>query len=87
MPIYLWNAKTRSGDKKKGELEASISGVQCVGLDAQQEQSKWRERFTDRVGYEGLRCDGTDEVEAGARLRPFLYVFMTSSLHRKASFL
>lgn len=22
MPIYLWNAKTRSGDKKKGELEA-----------------------------------------------------------------
>jgi type IV pilus assembly protein PilC len=23
MPIYLWNAKSRSGDKKKGELEAS----------------------------------------------------------------
>ncbi len=23
MPIYLWNAKTRSGEKKKGELEAA----------------------------------------------------------------
>jgi type IV pilus assembly protein PilC len=28
MPIYLWNAKTRSGDKKKGELEAvSVDAV------------------------------------------------------------
>ncbi|MCP4903640.1 MAG: type II secretion system F family protein [bacterium] len=25
MPIYLWNAKTRSGGKKKGELEAATS--------------------------------------------------------------
>ena len=30
MPVFLWNAKTRSGDKKKGELEASTA--EAVGL-------------------------------------------------------
>ncbi len=32
MPIYLWNAKTRSGEKKKGELEASTSDAVAIHL-------------------------------------------------------
>ena len=32
MPIYLWNAKTRSGDKKKGELEASSTDAVALHL-------------------------------------------------------
>ena len=32
MPIYLWNAKTRSGEKKKGELEAGSSGAVALHL-------------------------------------------------------
>ena len=32
MPIYLWNAKTRSGEKKKGELEAANADVVAIHL-------------------------------------------------------
>jgi type IV pilus assembly protein PilC len=32
MPIYLWNAKTRSGEKKKGELEASTADAVAIHL-------------------------------------------------------
>jgi type IV pilus assembly protein PilC len=32
MPIFLWNAKTRSGDKKKGELEASTAEAVALHL-------------------------------------------------------
>ncbi len=32
MPIYLWNAKTRSGDKKSGELEAGTSDAVVMHL-------------------------------------------------------
>jgi type IV pilus assembly protein PilC len=32
MPIYVWNAKTRSGDKKAGELEAASADVVALHL-------------------------------------------------------
>jgi type IV pilus assembly protein PilC len=32
MPIYLWNAKTRSGEKKRGELEASNVDAVAIHL-------------------------------------------------------
>jgi type IV pilus assembly protein PilC len=32
MPIYLWNAKTRSGDKKSGELEAGSADAVALHL-------------------------------------------------------
>ena len=32
MPIYLWNAKTRSGEKKSGELEASTADAVAIHL-------------------------------------------------------
>ena len=32
MPIYLWNAKTRSGEKKNGELEASTADAVAIHL-------------------------------------------------------
>lgn len=32
MPIYLWNAKTRSGEKKKGELEAATADAVAIHL-------------------------------------------------------
>jgi type IV pilus assembly protein PilC len=32
MPIYLWNAKTRSGEKKTGELEASTADAVAIHL-------------------------------------------------------
>ncbi len=32
MPIYLWNAKTRAGDKKKGELEAGTAEAVSLHL-------------------------------------------------------
>jgi type II secretory pathway component PulF len=32
MPIYLWNAKTRSGDKKTGELEAATPEAVALHL-------------------------------------------------------
>ena len=32
MPIYLWNAKTRSGEKKSGELEAGSADAVALHL-------------------------------------------------------